>query len=205
MKKGVAILLAFLLMITILVPASFAKTTSYSSATALTGEEYFRGLMFGQGEVGKIVSSQLQDKELTKKANSEEGEKAISAIVEYIKEEDPTYFDELKNSIEKQDPKKLVNTLAKGEELIVSFGEKSQTEVLTKEDVAPNACGPTVCVLVVVAGVYLYVGGVNAVVLQTGAAVTTGVWKYVAYTSNSTPQPYALEAAAVETLDLLTK
>lgn len=113
-----------------------------------------------------------------------------------------------KSSIENKDPNKLVETLAEGEKLIVSYAEDSgnKTEVLTEEDVVtPQACGPTVCVLVVVAGVYLYVGGVQGVVLQTGAAITTGIWKYVAYTSSSVQQAYAIEQAAVETLDMLTE
>ncbi|MBD8027523.1 sporulation delaying protein family toxin [Ureibacillus sp. Re31] len=185
-----------------------AKNNDSAPVKVYSGEEYFKGLMFGQGEVGEIISSQISDDELTKKAKSKEGEKAAAAIVEYIEEVDPTYFDELKSSIENKDPNKLVETLAEGEKLIVSYAEDSgnKTEVLTEEDVVtPQACGPTVCVLVVVAGVYLYVGGVQGVVLQTGAAITTGIWKYVAYTSSSVQQAYAIEQAAVETLDMLTE
>ncbi|TOG05114.1 Killing factor SdpC, partial [Vibrio parahaemolyticus] len=79
-----------------------------------SGEDYFRGLLFGQGEVGKLISNDL-DPKLVKEANSTEGKKLVNDVVKFIKKDQPQYMDELKQSIDSKDPKKLIENMTKAD------------------------------------------------------------------------------------------
>lgn len=67
-----------------LVGFSNESSTTAKENNTFTGEDYFRGLLFGQGEVGKLISSDL-DPKLVKEANSTEGKKLVNDVVKFIK------------------------------------------------------------------------------------------------------------------------
>ncbi len=108
-------------------------------------------------------------------------------------------MDELKQSIDSKDPKKLIENMTKADQLIQKYAKKNENVKYSSNKVTPSCGLYAVCV----AAGYLYVVGVNAVALQTAAAVTTAVWKYVAKYSSSASNNSDLEAAAAKTLKLI--
>ncbi|MEC2061108.1 sporulation delaying protein SdpC [Bacillus stercoris] len=181
-----------------LVGLSKESSTSAKENHTFSGEDYFRGLLFGQGEVGKLISNDL-DPKLVKEANSTEGKKLVNDVVKFIKKDQPQYMDELKQSIDSKDPKKLIENMTKADQLIQKYAKKNENVKYSSNKVTPSCGLYAVCV----AAGYLYVVGVNAVALQTAAAVTTAVWKYVAKYSSSASNNSDLEAAAAKTLKLI--
>lgn len=84
--------------------------------------------------------------------------------------------------------------------LTIKSTQKNKALLFLASNKVTPSCG---LYAVCVAAGYLYVVGVNAVALQTAAAVTTAVWKYVAKYSSSASNNSDLEAAAAKTLKLI--
>lgn len=203
-NKSVAILLvAVLILAAVVVSPEKSSKVEAQSSREFSGEEYFAGLMFGHGEVGELVSSQIEDKSIISQANTPQGKETISDIETFIKKEDSTYFNELETSIENNDPKKLVDNMIRGEELLASYAEQSEDAKLESSEGEFNtaACG-VVAGCVVAVGGYMYIVLVNGAAVQTAAAITTAVWLKVAKYSSSAKSSH-VETAAVETLKLL--
>lgn len=147
MKKVITII-----SITLLLFATFSGSLStskivYASDKEYSGEEYFKGIVFGLGEVGEILTELHSPKELEtlKEAyKDEEFQTAVNEIVEYVKENEPNLFEDLKKSIENQDPNELTKILDKTESILDEYIEKifNENEDL---DIQPNACTLLVC------------------------------------------------------------
>jgi SdpC family antimicrobial peptide len=182
LKKGFKLLVAIVVLVATLPSLSFAQTTSKD----YSGVELYKGIVFGQGEVGKKI---ITDKKLYEQMNSEGSKKFVNELVDYIKSQNPSYFDELKAAIDKKDA-----TISL--ELLQSSGKyfDEYLESMSVNNVAePDACGlVAVCGAAVVLAVYNYV-----VVVQAAAAgqVAYAAWalktKVVNNLTNGTEIPEA--------------
>ncbi|MCE5040786.1 sporulation delaying protein family toxin [Mammaliicoccus sciuri] len=135
-----------------------------------TGEEYFLGIVFGQGEVGKKLSSLYKQEDL-EFTQSEEFQIFINDFLDYIKVEDPAYFDDLKESVENNNPQALTENLEKTQHHFADFAELNITQAENSEgEIEPYACGPTACVAVLALAVHNV-----AVLSQVSAAASVSV------------------------------
>ncbi|MHB7940890.1 sporulation delaying protein family toxin [Staphylococcus capitis] len=153
--------------ITIAFSLSFFNTENNATAkgnSKYSGEELYKGIVFGQDEIGrKLVSN---NEEYTK-MNSPETKEFLNGLTKYIKQKDSSYFSNLKNAVDNNDPNKTLKLLQSSGKYFDQYLEKTNAENKPKDGTA-NRCG----VAAVAAGVYNYVVAVQAgAVVQVGYAV----------------------------------
>ncbi|HCX9014047.1 MULTISPECIES: sporulation delaying protein family toxin [Staphylococcus] len=168
--------------ITIAFSLSFFNTENNALAkgsSKYSGEELYKGIVFGQDEIGKKLVS--NNEEYTK-MNSPETKKFLNGLTEYINQKDSSYFSNLKNAVDNNDPNKTLKLLQSSGKYFDQYLEKTNAENKPKDGTA-NRCGvAAVCVAAVAAGVYNY-----AVAVQAGAVVQVGyaVWALKTKTVNN--------------------
>lgn len=175
--------------ITLLLFATFSGYLStskivHASDKEYSGEEYFKGIVFGQGEVGELLTKLHSQKELeTVKALSkdESFQTGVNDIVEYIKKNEPNLFEDLKYSIENQDPNELTKILDKTESLLYKYFEKISNENEHLE-ISPNACTPLVCGAFIALGAVIHLGVL--VTQVSGFFIAVGEWVTVTTDGN---------------------
>ncbi|PTH08611.1 hypothetical protein BU618_11620, partial [Staphylococcus capitis] len=86
-------LLVFILCIT----AAFIyfPTKNETHASTYSGEQLYRGIMFGQGKVGEKLPKIWEKKVRDSANNDDRNKKIINDSVSYIKKKDPKYFNNL--------------------------------------------------------------------------------------------------------------
>ncbi|MDA1477340.1 sporulation delaying protein family toxin [Bacillus changyiensis] len=142
--------------------------------TNYSGEELFKGLFLGQGEVAKRIPELPEKKEI----NTKEAKDFGNELTEMIKKKDEKYFDELKESVYANNPKKISNMLEKGANLITSVIPEMDGYNIKKKPNPDEATGQCVVwtlgvVVVYYAGAAVQVAGVAAYVLEAGVYLTT--------------------------------
>lgn len=169
MKKIITILSAVLLsFVTVFSGAINTSETVYASDKEYSAEDYFEGIVFGQGEVGAKLSSLYNQEELAF-TQTEKFQTFLNKFNEYIKEKDPNHFQDLKKAIENKNPNALTDNLDKTQSLFNEFAEEVSNGDGTGE-LEPNVCGPTVCVAVLALAVHN-----TAAVSQVAAAASVSV------------------------------
>ncbi|EKH7773206.1 sporulation delaying protein family toxin, partial [Staphylococcus pseudintermedius] len=173
-----------------------AKTFQYS------GEELYRGIIFGQGRVAEKLP-EIWTPELREEARNERNEKITNEVVEYVKKHDPSYFKELKEVIEKGNEKEISATLDKGGQL---FGKFAESTGIIKRMNDERDSGFRCAVL----PVYAVVTFGAAVVVTHAGAVTVALagvaYKYLATVKHKEkPKQKSSFRSASETEDHLSK
>lgn len=136
-----------------------------NTAPEYSGEELYKGIIFGQGEFGKEIITNQEEYE---KMNNKESIEFSNNFVDFIKEKNPTYFDELQKSIYDKDATLSLNMLETSGKYFDEYIEGFEVE---EQGPSSRACGiVAVCGAAVVLGAYNYV-----VVVQAVAAVQVGV------------------------------
>lgn len=149
------------------------------NSTEYSGEELYKGIVFGQDEIGrKLVSN---DEEY-KKMNSPKTKEFVNDLTEYIKGKDSSYFSNLKKAINSNDPNKTLELLQSSGKYFDQYLKKVNAENEANQGVSPQCGVAAVCVAAVAAGLYNYV-----VAVQAGAVVQVGyaVWALKTATVNN--------------------
>ncbi|UFT99136.1 sporulation delaying protein family toxin [Radiobacillus kanasensis] len=75
-----------------------------------TGEEIFRGFVFAQGELGHSLP-EVFNQSMVEKLNTKKTEKFAKSIIEKIKKENPSFFDELQEATYSNNPAQIDSLL----------------------------------------------------------------------------------------------
>lgn len=159
----------------------FPKSNETEAAT-YSGEDLYRGIMFGQGEVAKKLPKIWDKDTLTKADMNSKSKKIIDGTVKYIKENDSNYFDELKKSLNSGDENALSESLQKGGTYFGEYVEKNDlVKKANKEAESGFECA-----------VYPYyaVAAFGAAVVATHAAAVTAGGAAVAYLAVTTTKTF---------------
>lgn len=101
-----------------------------SVSQKFTGEDIYSGVVFGQGDVAKM----LPEIRTNKRSSVAKKEKQLSKkILSNMKSKNPMYFDQLKRAVYNKDFVKVDHLLLKGRELM----KKTQNEALTSSSESP--------------------------------------------------------------------
>ncbi|ANN35632.1 hypothetical protein CN936_09570 [Bacillus cereus] len=84
-----------------------------------TGEEFYKGIIFGQGNVAKLLPEMWNEKTM-KKVNSKEALELTDNITKEMKSINPAYFNELKQAINSKDFVKINEAFENGKALFKS-------------------------------------------------------------------------------------
>ncbi|WP_167815229.1 sporulation delaying protein family toxin [Sporolactobacillus shoreae] len=145
------------------------KNSQYS------GEELFRGLVFGQGPVAKLFPD-IWSSDQIKKANNSTADKVVNLVIKQLKINSPSFFSNFKNIVTSGNPylidQKSSEISAEVQQALKDLNAKS-----TKSTSLSSAAQPD-CLWVAGAAVYMYVGGVNtaAVAINVAGAVDIVLW-----------------------------
>lgn len=94
-------------------------------ASTYSGEQLYRGIIFGQGKVGKMLPN-IWEQDIRDQANhNSNNKKIINKTVAYIKNKDPQYFKNLELAIEKGDEKYIESQLNLGGQYFGEYVEKN--------------------------------------------------------------------------------
>ncbi|PUA40612.1 hypothetical protein C8Z91_03900 [Paenibacillus elgii] len=155
MKKMLALFMVVILIMT----SSSVFAAGTSPKQKYSGEQIFRGLVFGQGEVARLFPS-IWPEEMLVKLNNQQAFAATEQLMQQIKQLDPTYFDQLEKAAYSGSHLQVRNALATGGELVEKTVKNLQ--------VNPNIGRGTGTCAVAAWGWLVYLGAV----FTTGAAVT---------------------------------
>ncbi|PTH49769.1 sporulation delaying protein family toxin [Staphylococcus capitis] len=116
-------LLVFILCIT----AAFIyfPTKNETHASTYSGEQLYRGIMFGQGKVGEKLPKIWEKKVRDSANNDDRNKKIINDSVSYIKKKDPKYFNNLEEASKKGNKKDIEKQLNVGGNYFGEFVEKN--------------------------------------------------------------------------------
>jgi len=136
---------------------------SEERANRYSGEQLFKGLLFGQGPVSKLFP-EIWTPEVLEKVNTKENIKSTGFIVKEMNKIDPSFFDSFKEKITSGNQLKIDEAMSEGAELFQKVLEKYNAE--KKENLTDTAAG----LCMVGYQVYTY-----ALYVQIGGAVETFV------------------------------
>ncbi|MBK3495579.1 hypothetical protein JFL43_12085 [Viridibacillus sp. YIM B01967] len=120
MKLLKSFFLAILLLLGVTTPLTSKEISAKSS---FTGEEIYKGIIFGQGEFGKkIITNEKEFNEM----NSDESIKFANKYVDSIKSKDSSYFNNLKEVIESKNATASLELLQSSGKYFDSFTEQSK-------------------------------------------------------------------------------
>ncbi|MBE7135330.1 MULTISPECIES: sporulation delaying protein family toxin [Bacillus] len=135
-----------------------------------SGEEIFKGVIFGQGELSENFAD-MWDPKILKVMSSKESQEAVNVLISQFKEQNPEYFTKLEQAVQQKNPKKVDKLLEEGSTALMEIAKKNGRIV---ENDKQEVCGPTVCALALVTyGVAFHA----AAVVTTAAVVATIYWK----------------------------
>jgi SdpC family antimicrobial peptide len=135
-KKTVGFLVIVALLLTVSALSFHTNSASAEKVKKYSGEQIFRGFVFGQGEVAKKIP-EIFDQKTIKKLNSPEAIKGVNEMLQVIKKEDPSYFQDLQNAVYSKNPQKVEDLLKKGGAIIKS--SMNITDVKSRQVVQPAA------------------------------------------------------------------
>ncbi|MFF2908247.1 sporulation delaying protein family toxin [Paenibacillus sp. NPDC057934] len=195
MKKTLATLLTVVLVFgLVFMNTSTTEAQANKNFTNFSGEELFRGLFLGQGEVVEYIPELPSKKEI----NTEENIKFANDITEKVNNADDQYFNELREAVYSNNPKVISDSLEKGATLITSELTKMEEYVVTSEMAPDEATGLCVVWLVVAGAVFVFYAGV-VVQVAAGAAYVLEAGVYLTTAAVQT-QTLAVSKKGVQTL-----
>lgn len=112
-----------------------ANNQSDHSSYNYTGADYYKGLVFGLGDVGKVL---IDDEKKIKALNNPKNRQRVSNIVSSIKEDHPSYFKDLQSAINLKDPSKTLKLL-----------QDSRTYIEWELENDPSNIGSPSCIILI--------------------------------------------------------
>ncbi|MFF9981200.1 MULTISPECIES: sporulation delaying protein family toxin [Streptomyces] len=172
-------------------PVKAAAAAAPVSAKA-DGEQVFRGLFFGQGEVGRGLSQLDLFAEARQHLDNDDLDeiRASNAVIDLINKRSPGFFAELSAKTRSGDPRKVEKAVTDAQDMLLSVAQKSDTATPVENG---QLCGVTVAVgaaVVHVAAVVTAAGAVVTVTVAVGANFVKGknwFWSPQPTTGDGTP------------------
>jgi SdpC family antimicrobial peptide len=134
--------LIYVTILTMIIATFMHVNKANAAQSKFSGEEIFLGIAFGQGEVGKLFP-ELWDSLDEEELNSQEAKEFTSSAIEKIKEQDPTYFDDLQSAVYSNDIQQIDKVIVRGYPLLSEAFEDSGL----KSDEVGDVVGQCVVVL----------------------------------------------------------
>ncbi|PDY26985.1 hypothetical protein [Bacillus thuringiensis] len=106
-----------------------------------SGEEIFKGVIWGQGKLAKNFADMWDPKTL-ELMSSKESQESINSLINQLKEQDPEYFIRIEKAVQQKNLKKVDKLLEEGSTALLKIAEKKGE--LTG-DANQGVCGSTVC------------------------------------------------------------
>lgn len=168
MGKKVALFLALLLIFSLFVHNAFARSIhSPQKIYSFTGEEIFRGIMFGQGEVAKLFP-ELWNNKTRELANTPKALITVDTYIEQISKKDIQYFENVKYAVMSGNPYKIDEIFSKGVEYLTDILESQGKLVKDPNDpIGINTILIWGLGIVAIAYVWVYAGFYTVFGLET--------------------------------------
>lgn len=178
MKRQLKKIVAVLSILTIVISLLNVKNVDIveaKSITNFTGEELFKGIIFGQGEVANELPF-MWTEDVLKETNSPEAKEVVDDVIAMINKVNPDYFSELKKAIDSENRVALNSLINETGQYLDEYAKQMDLENPDQEALN-SAQGRSIIAAV---GAIVYLGGaVTTVLLVTHAvALTAGVAKY---------------------------
>lgn len=144
MRKFIFLLFTFFTSIFLLTNCDQDDTINYVDNKP-SGEELFKAIFFLEGDLAKRISyyqpilAQMDEFEKKHPEIIKSKSQKINYFIELIKKNDNAYFNNLKNSIESKDVKKVESSILQGGDLIkavaiIDYSKMNSSDVLDKYD-----------------------------------------------------------------------
>ncbi|HDX9529914.1 MULTISPECIES: sporulation delaying protein family toxin [Bacillus] len=140
LRKLLLLFTAVTLLITVLVFFNRPYDVKAATKKEFTGEEIYKGVVFGQGPVTKIIP-QVWDEEKIEMANSKESKKIINTIISEMKAKDSTYFKRFEQSFKTKDLSVIKQEFENGSTLLKDTIESQDLIAQTNENTPLNNTG----------------------------------------------------------------
>lgn len=142
-----------------------------------TGEDIFKGLVFGQGEVAKIFP-EVWSKDMLKQANEEENQKLVTKVLDEMKKIDGSFFIQLENAVKSSNYISVDRALSTGGELLLKAIQALELDLKESDPIT----GTCVAVFVVLtAAIFVsYVGAVHTAAIDIQVYAAVAYWTEVA-------------------------
>ncbi|MFD3775124.1 sporulation delaying protein family toxin [Streptomyces sp. NPDC058612] len=172
---------------------SVATVAAASPASAKAdGERVFRGLFFGQGEVGRDLSQLDLFAEARQHVDNGDLEevRASNAVIDLINQHSPGFFAELSTKTRSGDPRQVEKAVTEAQNQLLTVAKKADTATPAENG---QLCGVTVAVgaaVVHIAAVVTAAGAVVTVTIAVGANFVKGknwFWSPQPTTGDGTP------------------
>ncbi|MHC6624497.1 sporulation delaying protein family toxin [Streptomyces globosus] len=184
-------------------PSAIADQGAGSAKTAVTavaspasakadGENVFRGLFFGQGQVGRDLSKLDLFAEARQHLDNDDLSevRASNAVIDLINKHSPNFFAELSAKTRSGDPRQVEKAVTDAQNLLLTVAQKDDKATPVENG---QLCGVTVAVgaaVVHVAAVVTAAGAVVTVTVAVGANFVKGknwFWSPQPTTGDGTP------------------
>ncbi|HGE5782742.1 TPA: sporulation delaying protein family toxin [Bacillus pseudomycoides] len=139
-KKLLVLFTTVTLLITLLMFFNKPYSVKAETKKEFTGEEIYKGIVFGQGKVAKELP-QVWDEKKMQMANSKENAEVVNKIIMEMKAKDSTYFKRLEQSIKTKDFMAIKKEFENGSVLLKNTVENLNFNVQTKETTQQNGTG----------------------------------------------------------------
>ncbi|MGG0219815.1 sporulation delaying protein family toxin [Bacillus mycoides] len=136
-KKLLVLFTAVTLLITLLMFFNKPYSVKAETKKEFTGEEIYRGVVFGQGKVAKELP-QIWDVKKMQIANSKENTEVVNKIIMEIKAKDSIYFKRLEQSIKTKDFVAIKKEFEYGSILLKNTVENLNFNVQTQKNTQQN-------------------------------------------------------------------
>lgn len=163
---------------------SFAQSQSSSK---FTGEEVFRGILFGEDPVAKLFPEIWASDEVAEQLDTKEKVKAWEALKEevitHIKTNDPTFMDRFGVEMQSGEHLRIQNAMSEASEKITTalkaLGAMTPDGEFSTTYQGAMACSAVVvCVVAVAVAAWKWVAVVDVAAVAYVAAVAVAIWRW---------------------------
>lgn len=154
---------------------------------SFTGEEVFRGIMFGQAPVAQLFPEIWSSDDVAEQLNTKEKVKAWDALTEsvvsQIKTADPTFMDRFGQEMQSGDHLRIQNGMIEASEkmfnAMTAIGVMNENGEFSSTYEGPLACSVVaVCAAAIAVAVWKWVAVVDIAAVAMVAAVVLAVWRW---------------------------
>ncbi|MCH0541062.1 sporulation delaying protein family toxin [Streptomyces sp. MUM 203J] len=184
---------------------SSAKSVTASAASAVSaktdGENVFRGLFFGQGEVGRNLAALDLFAEARQHLDNETPDetRASDAVIDLINKRNPFFFADLSRQARSGDPRQVEQAVIEAQDMLLSVAKTDKKATPVENG---QLCGVTVAVgaaVVHVAAAVTAAGAVVTVTIAVGANFVKGKnWFWSAQPTSADQTPLSRDEAVAQ-------
>jgi SdpC family antimicrobial peptide len=169
--------------------------SAQSSSQSFTGEEVFRGVLFGEDPVAKLFPDIWASDEVAEQLNTKEKIKAWEAlkeqVISHIKTNDPAFMDRFGVEMQSGSHLRIQNALTESSDKITTalkaLGAMTPDGEFNSSYQGSMACSAVVvCVVTVAVAAWKWVAVVDVAAVAYVAAVAIAIWRWrYTYSSRS--------------------